>query len=230
MEQRLLARAALDTGMQRSPQVLRRVNAARDRVLAAAFLDAQIQDAVSPETVERLYNSQRDVTVIGDEVRARHILVETGEQAEDVIRRLEEGGDFGAIARAESLDRATAPLGGEIGWFTRAMMAPGFSEVAFSTSVGEIARPFQTEFGWHVIEVLDRRSTRAVPFSEVRDNIAEFLRLRAIDRTMRDLEEESQVVYYMPETGETDDTPPPPDLNAPTLLDAESPTEEGAFN
>lgn len=230
VEQRLLARAALDTGMQRSPQVLRRVNAARDRVLAAAFLDAQIQDAVSPETVERLYNSQRDVTVIGDEVRARHILVETGEQAEDVIARLEEGGDFGAIARTESLDRATAPLGGEIGWFTRAMMAPGFSEVAFSTAVGEIARPFQTEFGWHVIEVLDRRSTRAVPFSEVRDNIAEFLRLRAIDRTLRDLEEESQVVYYMPETGEADDTPPPPDLNAPTLLDAESPTEEGAFN
>ena len=230
VEQRLLARAALDTGMQRSPQVLRRVNAARDRVLAAAFLDAQIQDAVSPETVERLYNSQRDVTVIGDEVRARHILVATGEEAEDVIRRLSEGGDFGAIARAESLDRATAPLGGEIGWFTRAMMAPGFSEVAFSTTVGELARPFQTEFGWHVIEVLDRRSTRAVPFSEVQDNIAEFLRLRAIDRTLRDLEEESQVVYYMPETGETDDTPPPPDLNAPTLLDAESPTEEGAFN
>jgi len=230
VEQRLLARAALGTGMQRSPQVLRRVNAARDRVLAAAFLDAQIQDAVSPERIERLYNAQRDVTVIGDELRARHILVETGEQAEDVIKRLEEGADFGAIAREESLDRATAPLGGEIGWFTRAMMAPGFSEVAFSTSVGEIARPFQTEFGWHVIEVLDRRSTRAVPFSEVQENIAEFLRLRTIDRTLRDLEEESQVVYYMPETGETDDTPPPPDLNAPTLLDAEGPTEEGAFN
>lgn len=230
VEQRLLARAALDTGMQRSPQVLRRVNAARDRVLAAAFLDSQIQDAIEPETVERLYNSQRDVTALGDQVRVRHILVATGEEAEAIITSIGEGEDFGEIARTQSLDRATAPLGGEVGWFSRGMMAPTFSRVAFSTSVGDLARPFQTEFGWHVIEVLDRRSTSAVPFSEVRDNIAEFLRLRAIDRTLRDLEEESQVVYFMPESEERTTSPAPPDLSAPELVDGEGVRDDGAYD
>ena len=221
VEQRLLARAAQDTGMQRSPQVLRRVNAARDRVLAAAFLDSRIKEAVQPETIERLYNSQRDITALGDEVRVRHILVETGEQAEDIIARLNDGGDFGAIARAESRDRATAPLGGEVGWFSQGIMSPNFSRVAFATKVGELAPPFQTEFGWHIIEVLGRRPTNAVPLVEVRDDISEFLRLRVIDRTLRDLEEENQVVYYRPETSQNEIQQAPPDLLSPELVDVD---------
>ncbi|MHA7871700.1 MAG: peptidylprolyl isomerase [Hyphococcus sp.] len=228
VEQRLLARAALDEGLQRTPRVLRRVNAARDRVLAAAYLDAQIEDAVKPDTVRRLYDSQKDVTAIGDQVRARHILVATGEEAEAVIAQLNEGAEFGALAREKSLDRATAPLGGEVGWFSRDMMARDFARVAFSTPVGEIAAPFQTEFGWHIIKVLDRRGTQAVPFSDVRANIAEFLRLRAIDRTLRKLEDESQVVYFMPDENAPADSPAPPDLDAPDLLDVEGAGEDGA--
>jgi peptidyl-prolyl cis-trans isomerase C len=220
VEQRLLARAALDDGMQRAPQVLRRVNAARDRVLAAAFLDARIRDSVSPATVERLYTSQRDITMLGDQVRVRHILVETGAQAEEIIALLKDGADFGALARERSIDRATAPLGGEVGWFSKIMMAPAFSQVAFATPPGEIAPPFQTEFGWHVMEVLGRRSTNAVPFSEVQDNIEEFLRLRAIDETIKELEQENQVVYFVPETDTNNTTPAPPDLTAPDLVDA----------
>ncbi len=227
VEQRLLARAAQDTGMQRSPQVLRRVNAARDRVLAAAFLDSRITEAVKPETVERLYNSQRDITALGDEVRVRHILVETGAQAEDIIARLNAGEDFGDIARAESQDRATAPLGGEVGWFSQGIMAPNFSRVAFSTNVGDIASPFQTEFGWHIIEVLGRRSTNSVPLAEVQDNISEFLRLRVIDRTLRDLEEENHVVYYRPETPQPDTMQAPPDLLSPELVDVDADEETG---
>ncbi|NOX95665.1 MAG: hypothetical protein GXP04_11410 [Alphaproteobacteria bacterium] len=230
VEQRLLARAALGDGMQRSPQVLRRVNAARDRVLAAAFLDSRIGDAVSPESVRQLYNSQRDVTLLGDQVRVRHILVGTGAEAEEIITLLNDGGDFAALARERSLDRATAPLGGEVGWFNSAIMAPTFSKVAFATSPGELARPFQTEFGWHVMEVLGRRSTNAVPFVEVRDNIAEFLRLRAIDRTIKELERESQVVYFVPEVEAEDTTLSLPDLTAPDLVDREGSSEEEALN
>jgi len=230
VEQRLLARAALGDGMQRSPQVLRRVNAARDRVLAAAFLDSRIGDAVSLESVRQLYNSQRDVTLLGDQVRVRHILVGTGAEAEEIIMLLNDGGDFAALARERSLDRATAPLGGEVGWFNNAIMAPTFSKVAFVTSPGELARPFQTEFGWHVMEVLGRRSTNAVPFAEVQDNIAEFLRLRAIDRTIKELERESQVVYFVPEVEAEDTTLSPPDLTAPDLVDTEGSSEEEALN
>ncbi|MEO1137057.1 MAG: peptidylprolyl isomerase [Pseudomonadota bacterium] len=220
VEQRLLARAALDDGMQRAPSVSRRVNAARDRVLASAYMDAQVTDAVTPEAIERLYNAQADVTRLGDEVRARHIVVATGEEAEEIIALLQGGADFQALARERSIDRATAPLGGEIGWFTRAMMTPTFSRTAFSTEPGEISAPFETEFGWHIIEVLGRRSTSSVPFDVVRQPIEDFLRMRTIENALRALEEESQVVYFRPQE-EVAPISAPPDLSDPSLDDPE---------
>lgn len=219
VEQRLLARAALDDGLQRSPSVSRRVNAARDRVLAAAYMDAQVKDAVTPETVERLYNAQSGVTRLGDEVRARHILVATSEEAEEIVKQLQEGADFAKIARTQSLDRATAPLGGEVGWFTKGMMTPAFSRAAFAAKPGEIAPPFRTEFGWHILEVLDRRPTSVVPFAQVRAPIENFLRMRTIENSLRQLEEESQVVYFRPEEAKPAPSSAPPDLSDPALTD-----------
>lgn len=221
VEQRLLARAAQDEGLQRAPGVLRRVNAARDRVLAASFMEQKLSERVTPETVERFYNSQRDITRLGDEVRARHILVKTGAEAEEVIAQIKAGGDFAQLAREQSIDRATAPLGGEIGWFTRSMMTPALARVAFSTEPGNLAPPFQTEFGWHVLEVMDRRPTRSVPLADVRDNIEDFLRMRTIEQTVKELAEQSQVVYFRPETRTEPVSPPPPDLSAPGLRDPE---------
>lgn len=220
VEQRLLARAAQDDGLQRAPSVLRRVNAARDRVLAASFMEQKLADRVTPETIERFYRSQRDVTQLGDEVRARHILVATGEEAEDIMTLLKDGADFSRLARERSLDRATAPLGGEIGWFTRSMMTPALARVAFSTEPGELAPPFQTEFGWHVLEVTGRRPTRSVPLEDVRGNIEEFLRMRTIEQTVKELADESQVVYFRPEVRDGPASPPP-DLSAPGLKDPE---------
>lgn len=211
VEQRLLARAALDLGLQRTPTVARRVNAVRDRVLAAAYVDEQVASAVTPDTVSRLYAAQAEVTRIGDEVRARHIVVETREEADAIVAQLAEGADFAALARQKSIDRATAPLGGEIGWFNRSQMTPAFAEAAFAAKKGEIAPPFETEFGWHVLEIVDARRGGAIPFDEVREAIEEFLRTRTIDAALRDLEEKSQVVYFRPEQ-EATVAPPPPDL------------------
>ena len=215
VEQRLLARAALNSGLQRTPQVLRRVNAARDHVLAGAFIEDRMNASVTPETVRKLYESTADITRLGDEVRARHIVVATGGEADEIVKLVEGGADFSELARSRSIDKATAPLGGEVGWFTKAMMAPTFANAAFSTAPGNIAAPFQTEFGWHVLEILGRRATGDVPFEAVKDNIAEYLRLRTIDTTIAELAEENQVVYFRPE--DEDETSAsvsePPDLS-----------------
>lgn len=198
VEQRLLAKAAVSEGLQRDEAVAARLSAARDRILAASYMKSRIELAVSDDRVRRLYESQADVTRLGDEVRARHILVATELDALAIIAALEAGGDFGAYARARSLDRATAPLGGEIGWFTRDMLAPGLSEAAFSAPVGSLAPPIQSEFGWHVLEVLERRPTRGVAFAAVEDNIRRFLTLRAIDDTLKSLKEDEDVLYFPP--------------------------------
>ncbi len=200
VEQRLLAKAALEEGVQRDEKVAARLGAARDRILAASYMQAQIDAAVTPERVRRLFDMHAEMTRLGDEVRARHILVATESDARPIIAALAAGGDFGAYARARSLDRATAPLGGEIGWFTRDMMTPTLGEAAFTTPVGAIAEPFQSDFGWHILEVLDRRPTRGVAFASVQDNIKRFLTLRAIDDTLESLKENGEVLYFPPES------------------------------
>ena len=201
VEQRLLARAALEESIQRDAEVGARLSAARDRILAASYMKARIDAAVTPERVRRLFDSHKDLTRLGDEVRARHILVETETDARVIVAALLAGGDFAAYARARSLDRATAPLGGEIGWFTRDMMTPTLGEAAFATPVGVIAEPFQSDFGWHVLEVLDRRPTQGVAFAAVEDNIRRFLTHRAIDDTLKSLKEGGDVLYFPPESG-----------------------------
>jgi peptidyl-prolyl cis-trans isomerase C len=212
VEQRLLAGAARNEGLHRMPSVTRRVNAARDRVLASAFMEERIDEAVTPETVERLYNAQSDVTRLGDEVRASHIVVETGEQADEILALIKGGADFAELARERSIDKSTAAYGGDLGWFTRAMMTPALSKAAFSTRTGEVAAPFQTEFGWHILKVAGRRPSGGIPFDQVKDGIEEFLRMRTIETALRDLEDEAQVVYFRPEAEEKI-SPPPPDLS-----------------
>lgn len=202
VEQRLLARAAVDEGLQRDPSVQRRLLAARDRILASSYMEGRIAAAVTPDRIKRLYDSQVDVTRLGDEVKARHILVATEEEARSVVEELRAGGDFGAIARGRSLDRATAPLGGEVGWFTKDMMTPPFAAAAFSTAAGDIAEPFSTEFGWHVLQVLERRSTGGVPLSAVEDNVRRFLTLRAVDQTLEALKADDDVLYFPPDARE----------------------------
>ena len=208
VEQRLLARAATDDGLQRKQEVSRRLGAARDRVLAAAYMEERLASAVSDDTVERLYSRQADVTRLGDEVRARHIVVADGAEAEAVVAALEAGGSFEDLARELSTDRATAPLGGEIGYFTKEMMTPALAAAAFSTPAGERAAPFETEFGWHILEVLDRRPTTGVPLAAVKDDIRRFLTLRTIASTVAGLKEENDVVFY-PTEPDDDERPAP---------------------
>lgn len=201
VEQKLLSRAAMDEGLQRRPDVARQIGAVRDRILAAAFMEERIKTAVTEEAIERLYRRQADVTRLGDEVRARQIVVATQEDAEAVLEALKEGASFEDLARNLSLDRSTAAFGGDLGYFTRDVMTPELASAAFTTPVGELAAPFKTEFGWHVLEVLDRRPTNGVPLAAVKDNIGLFLRRRTITRTLDELKDENEVVYYRPAEG-----------------------------
>ena len=89
------------------------------------------------------------------QVHAAHILVATQQAADEARGRIEAGEDFGDVAREVSTDPGTAPNGGDLGWFTREEMVPAFADAAFSLPVGDVSQPVASEFGWHVIKVLE---------------------------------------------------------------------------
>lgn len=209
VEQRLLSRAATEEGLHRAPDVARRLAAAHDRILASAFMEGKLARTVNDQAVRKIYDRNADVTRLGEAVKCRHIVVASEEDARAILIDLGLGADFGEIAMSRSLDRSTAPRGGETGYLTREQMTPAFAEAAFSTPEGEIAAPFFTEFGWNILQVVDRRRTGGVPFAQVENGIRRFLTLRTIESTVLKLQEDSDVVYFPVEEDTSVVAPPP---------------------
>jgi parvulin-like peptidyl-prolyl isomerase len=136
---------------------------------------------VSEATLRSAYESQllreklqaeitADTPRTEEQVWARHILVEDLETAESILARLEEGEDFAEIAREESTDTGSGANGGDLGWFGRGAMVAEFEEAAFSTEIGEISEPIQSQFGYHIIQVLghDEIPLNATQYEEKR--------------------------------------------------------------
>jgi peptidyl-prolyl cis-trans isomerase C len=113
-----------------------------------------------------------------EEIRARHILVETEDEAKAIVEEIKGGADFASVAKEKSKDPGAAD-GGDLGYFTKDQMVPEFSEVAFKMYPGQVSNPVKTQFGWHVIKVEDRRQ-RAVPeLDKIKDQIDSYLVRRA---------------------------------------------------
>ncbi|MFK3938600.1 peptidylprolyl isomerase [Alkalihalobacillus sp. NPDC078783] len=112
---------------------------------------------VTEEEKKQMYEDQEES--YPTQVHARHILVEDEDEANDLKAQLDEGADFAELAEENSTDAGTAPSGGDLGFFPEGQMVPEFDEAAFSLDIDEISAPIQSDFGYHIIQVLERRDS-----------------------------------------------------------------------
>ncbi|MGD2112636.1 MAG: SurA N-terminal domain-containing protein [Gammaproteobacteria bacterium] len=161
----------------------------RDERARIAYVEldaAEISPAreVDEGEIKTLYEEQRGTLVTPEQRRARHILVEFASQspediaaarakAEAIAQRLADGESFEHIARTESDDPASAPQGGDLGFFGKGIMTPEFETAVFGMAAGERSEPVQTQFGFHIIELLEIRPEVATPLDEVREQLVE---------------------------------------------------------
>lgn len=127
------------------------------------------------EDVRAYFEENRDLFDQAEEVEARHILVESEELVNEIAAMLADGDDFAALAAVHSLDQSNKDSGGYLGFFSRGMMVEEFEEAAFALEVGEISEPVQTNFGFHLIELLGRKEASEVDFDTISEQVREAL-------------------------------------------------------
>ncbi len=171
IEAHLLAEAAKKDKLDATEDFNHRVNYYKLRALRDLFIEKKGKEQVTDAAARALYEEQVAKLPAEQEISARHILVKTEDEAKAVVKELEGGGDFAALAKAKSLDTGSGASGGDLGYFTRNQMVKAFEDAAFALNKGEMSKPVQTEFGWHVIRVDDKRNRPAPTFEEVKDQI-----------------------------------------------------------
>jgi peptidyl-prolyl cis-trans isomerase C len=172
----LMARAAEASGLDQDEAVAHRLQMVRDRALRAEYLRAKVFEAVTDEAVQQRFDEMLADFVPGDEISASHILVASEEEANAVIADLDAGGDFAAVAKEKSLDPGSAANGGSLGFFARDQMVKPFEDAAFALEVGSYTKePVQSDFGWHVIRLDEKRKQPPPTLADESDAIREAL-------------------------------------------------------
>jgi peptidyl-prolyl cis-trans isomerase C len=170
----LVAKAAEGRNLADTDEFKQRLAYYRKKVLMELLLQSEAKAAVSDGAMHQLYDEASKQMAGQQEVRARHILVKTEDEAKAIIAELNKGADFAELARQKSSDPG-ASEGGDLGYFPKEEMLPEFSDAAFKLEKGQISEPVHTRFGWHVIKVEDKRARQVPPFEQVRDQLATHL-------------------------------------------------------
>lgn len=166
---KLMAAEGRRAGLADDETFKARMNFLRDQALRVAMFEKNAIDKLTDEEVRQRYDEQVATTERQVEVRARHILVKTREEADAVIAQLDGGSDFGDVAKEKSTG-PSGPEGGDLGFFGKGQMVPAFEAAAFELENGAYtAEPVQTQFGWHVIKREESRVRPLPEFEQVRE-------------------------------------------------------------
>jgi len=189
---RLLLNEAERRDLGEDPEVQPALEQARADVLRNALVQRTIAEETSEGKLRERYETMRESEDFAkEEVHARHILVESEAEAREIIAELEAGADFADLAEAHSTGPSAAS-GGDLGFFSREQMVPAFAEAAFAMEPGEVSsEPVETQFGWHVIKVLDRRTAEpefAEAAPELRQEVAREAVMELVERLRTDAE------------------------------------------
>lgn len=158
----------------------------RRSLLAAEVIEDVLAGAVTESDVQAAYDARYADGFGGDEYNASHILVETEEEAAMIKVELDAGAGFAAIAKERSTG-PSGPNGGELGWFGTGQMVPEFEAAVVALEPGQVSDPVQTQFGWHVIVLNDKRKAEAPAMDEVREEITGELMRAAVESKVAEL-------------------------------------------
>ena len=198
IERHLIAQVAAKEGTAESDDYKRRLAAYQAKALRDSYLAQKISPSITDDEIKKAYDAETAKVTQTERVRARHILVATEKEANDIEAKLQGGAKFEDLAKQYSLD-GSKDYGGDLGYFTAPEMVAEFSKATFALKQGEVSKPVKTEYGWHIIRLDDRKMGAAQPFDQVKSAIRNVLVRNKVQAMLAGLQGTAKVEILDPE-------------------------------
>jgi peptidyl-prolyl cis-trans isomerase C len=183
---------------------------AQDQIIARVYIGRYLRSQISEEKIKQRYDELVKQEKPVEEINARHILLKTEDEAKAVIADLKAGKDFAEEAKEKSEDPGTKASGGDLGWFTREEMVPEFADAAFKLEKGQYTdTPVKTQFGYHVIMVVDRRTKPAPTYDQAKVEVFQLLQRELIEQKVRELRTAAKIEEFNLDGSKLPATPAP---------------------
>lgn len=213
IDQRLLAQEALRRGLDQDPMAQRRLESGRERLLGNILVESLVAGEVTEAAIDRMYEEQVKLQQLDDEVRVRFILVEDRATAERVLSELDEGREFAEAALEYSQDPRTRLDGGDLGWVSPNELPDPFPAIIGDTETGSLSNLFETERGWNIVKVDERRTKPPKTKAEMRPEIITFLTFTQISDILTELRIRAEIQQrdpseYLEDDADTDTSTP----------------------
>jgi peptidyl-prolyl cis-trans isomerase C len=181
IDMKVMAQAAKQQGMDQTDIFKRRLAYLEERALRRAYFAEKVAAAVTPDAVKAAYDKFVAGFTPEDEVHAEHILVNSEDDAKAIKAQLDKGANFEELAKEKSTDPSAKQNGGDLGFFSKGQMVKPFEDKAFSMEVGQVSDPVQSQFGWHIIKVVDKRKSSPPSLEQVQQQIGQQLMFKSFD-------------------------------------------------
>ena len=183
-------------GFSKDPDVKKRLLDVEDQIISEIFLTKTIGSQVTEEALQKIYSETKSEMASGDQIKARHILLDSEEKAMEIIKKLQAGGEFAKLA-SEYSTGPSAASGGDLGWFGEGQMVPEFSKAAFALNPGDIVtKPVKTQFGWHIILVEDRKVSAPPSFDDAKEQLASTMSQKLLKELIETLRTKAKIVRF----------------------------------
>jgi peptidyl-prolyl cis-trans isomerase C len=190
---KLLSIEAKKRRLDEDAQSRHRLQAAREHILGNILMETVVSERVDEAAIRKMYEAQIAIWDLGEEARVRHILVASRADIDAVMSQLARGVDFSVLASRVSIDETTRLEGGDLGYMTEEDAPPEIAAVIRSTPAGGLSRPFQTEEGWHVVKIEERRKEQPPSLEELREPILKHLTMVQIGEVLKELRTQARI-------------------------------------
>ncbi len=209
----LLDQEAKKQNIENSKEFQDKLNTVKAQMVQQELVERQVKAMVTDKEIDAEYNKLVVSLKGAEEVKVSHILLDTEEKAKEVKKKLSKGSKFSDLAKEYSKDDGSKASGGEIGYIMKGQLVPEFEEKAMAMKVNDTSDPVKTQFGWHIIKVLDKRPVKVPSKEEARANISSKLSRAAMEKYFSDLASKAEVKLNLPAgqgaAPSTDDTTKP---------------------